>query len=387
MSINIVCAAYDTPEELKRKADYVCDENDARPMLQKAIDKADELGVSCMLLRGTYVINSHAEQSKRGGICFYNPEEEYKYYSQNKARYHILEGAKIPLGYIDGAVITMGKEFYDSLSDDEPFSLFYNDGNAMYGRGMMIKNLTVQLPGNYKPVIVFDGRFAMAARFEDNWLTSFDPRDVNLATAEGIPMPHPYSVGIRGCAGSNFYSTVWKNCAVQGFGTGFDIGGEHTYCESLSALYNIYGFAFDCYKGKGSVDEPDDLPARGGVFYPTVCVNLLDEHNVHLPRFGNSSRNGNVREEWASSITIQGMNIQWPNTCPGHTDRSSPDFIKGRHRATEAQLGSWRGYIEFVIDHTTPGNGVNMVDEPFFEEGHGINVAVRNLHNKINPTD
>ena len=46
MDINIIVAAYDTPEKIKAKADYVCDEADARPTLQKAIDEADELGVS-----------------------------------------------------------------------------------------------------------------------------------------------------------------------------------------------------------------------------------------------------------------------------------------------------------------------------------------------------
>lgn len=384
MNYNIICAAYDTPEKLKLKADYICDAADARPTLQKAIDEADELGVSCVLLRGTYVINSHGERSKRGGICFYNPEPAQKYYSQNKARYHVLEGAKIPLGYLDGAVITMGKDFYDSLPDDNTFSLFYCDGNSCYGRGMIIKNLVVQLSGSYKPVIVFDASAAQGgARFEDDWITSFDPHKVNLATAEGIPMPHPDSVGMRGCAGSNFYSTEWKNCAVQGFGVGFDIGAEHVYCESLSALYNIYGFAFDCYKGKHSIDSPDNEKAVGGSFYPIYCVNLLDEHNVHMPKFGNASHNGETREYWAKSITIHGMNIQWPNSCPGYTDRTAPDFTVGRHRSTESQIGSWRGSIEYCIDHTTPGSGVNLTDEPLFEDGHGINVEVRSLHKKL----
>ena len=383
MMYNIICAAADTPEELKRKADFICDAEDARPILQRAIDEADRLDVSCVLLRGTYSINSRGERSSKGAICFYNPEEKKRFYSQNRARYHVLEGAKVPLGWMDGAIVTVGKEFYDSLSDVEPFSLFYSAGNELMGRGLLIRNLVVRLPGNYKPVIVFDGRFAGAVRYEDNWVTAFDPCDVNLATAEGIAVPHPKSVGFRGCAGSNFYSTEWKNCAVQGFGIGFDIGGEHVYCESLSALYNIYGFAFDCYKGKESIDDSDDKLPKGGCFYPITCVNLLDEHNVHMPKFGNASHNGNTQEHLAKSITIRGMNLQWPNTCPGYTDRSSANFQDGRHRATESQPGSWRGSIEYVIDHTTYDGGVNLVEEPFFEEGHGIHVRVRSLHEKL----
>ncbi len=379
---NIICATFDTPEELKCKADYICDEVDARPILQRAIDEADRLDVSCILLRGTYIINSHGERSPKGAICFYNPEEPKRFYGQNKARYHVLEGAKIPLGWLDGAIITMGKEFYDSLPDDEQFSLFYSDGNDIFGRGLIIKNLVVQLPGNYKPIIVFNGQYAAAVRYEDDWVTSFDPREVNLATAEGIPVPHPKSVGFRGCCGSNFYTTEWKNLAVQGFGTGFDIGGEHVYCESLSALYNGYGFAFDCYKGKKSIEDPEET--RFGIsVYPMVCVNLLDEHNIHMPRFGNASHNGKTVENHAKSITIRGMNLQWPNTCPGHTERLVPEFTIGRHRATEDQPGSWRGSVEYVVDHTSQGGGVNLVEEPFFEDGHGVNVHVRSLHEKL----
>ena len=143
MSYQILCAASDTPDALKQKADFICDEADARPILQQAIDEADRLGVSCVLMNGTYRINSTSPRSTRGGICFYNNSPEQKFYSQNNAHYHVLEGARIPLGFFDGAVITMGRELYDSLSDDIPFSLFYAAGEGVFGRGFIIKNITI----------------------------------------------------------------------------------------------------------------------------------------------------------------------------------------------------------------------------------------------------
>lgn len=380
----ILCAAFDSPQELKNKADFICDEKDARPILQAAIDKADALNVSCVLAKGTYTINSRGKRSPKGAICFYNPEPKERFYAQNKARYHTLEGTKAPIGYLDGAIITMGKEFYESLSDEEEFSLFYNDGGDSHGRGMFIKNLVVKLPANNKPVIVFDGRFASAVRYEDTWVSSFDPEGKNYATAEGIPVPHIKSVAFRGCHGSNFYTTEMKNCAAAGFGTGFDIGGEHVYCESLSALYNHYGFAFNNYKGKRSIDDDDSLPSLGVGVYPIYCVNLLDEHNINMPVFGNAAYVGRVPENMVQSITIRGMNIQWPNSCPGHTDRALPGYGEDRLRATEAQPGTWRGSIEFVIDHTLPDSGVNLTTEPFFEPGHGMNVKTTNLCLKQN---
>ena len=378
MSIDIICAASDTPEQLKREATFVCDEADARPVLQLAIDEADRLGVNCVLLRGTYIINSHGERSPKGAICFYNPEPQAYFYSQNKARDHVLEGIKMPLGFLDGAVITMGEEFYNSLPEDETFSLFYADGNGPFGRGMCIRNLTVLLPHNNKPVIVFDASAACAVRYEDCWVSAFDPREVNQKTAEGIAIPHPKSVGFRGCCGSNFYAAEWKNLAVSGFGVGFDIGGEHIYCESLSALYNIYGFAFDCYKGKRSIDDPEDTRALGISVYPIVCVNLLDEHNIHMPIFGNASHNGKVADFRHKSITIRGMNLQWPTTAPGYTDRESESFLVGRRRATEVQKGCWHGSIEFALDNYQGGH-VNISTDPFFEAGHGENIVARNL--------
>jgi len=37
---DIVCAASDSPTELKVKADFVCDAHEARPTLQKALDES-----------------------------------------------------------------------------------------------------------------------------------------------------------------------------------------------------------------------------------------------------------------------------------------------------------------------------------------------------------
>lgn len=398
MPYRIYCAASNTPDELKRKADFICDANDARPTIQEAVDKADKIGVSCVLFPGIYEINSYGERSKKGAICFYNPTPGERLY-KCKMYYSTLEGVKAPFGFCDGAIITLGKEFYDSLPDDKEFSIFYTEGKCMYSHGMFIKNIGVQLPGNNKPVIAFDGSCSAGIRYEDCWASAVDLDTYDPGTGEGVDVPNALSVGFRGCHGSNNYSTEWKNLATLGFGTGFDIGGEHVYCESLSAYHGIYGFAFDCYKGKHFIDESEDEPPCGVGIYPVMCVNLLDEHNMHMPRFGNISHHGkstdgvsppdnNTPDGWHKSITILGMNLQWPNTCPGYTDRTAPDFLDGRHRAIEDQPGSWHGRIEYIIDHSLPGHGVNVCKEPFFEDGHGINIetinhrAIENVQNR-----
>lgn len=392
MPYRIYCAANNTPDELKKKADFICDTIDARPTIQKAVNKADELGVSCVLFPGTYEINSCGEDSPKGAICFRNP------YPKDALRKHItyystVEGVKAPFLFRGGAIITLGKDFYDSLPDDEEFSIFYNEGHKKLSHGMFLKNIGVQLPGNYKPVIAFDGSCSNGLRYEDCWASAVDLDTYYHPTSEGVDIPNALSVGFRGCHGSNAYTTEWKNLATLGFGTGFAIGGEHVYCESLSAYHGIYGFTFDCYKGKFFIDESEEEPPRGVGIYPVVCVNLLDEHNIHMPRFGNMSHHGKSPDEsippddrtpegWHKSITITGMNIQWPNTCPGRTDRLAPDFTDGRQRVTEDQPGSWHGRIEFVVDHSLPGHGVNVCKEPFFEEGSGINIEAIN-HREI----
>ena len=371
---DIVCAASDTPEILKASAQYVCPAADARETLQNAIDEAGRLGVRCILLKGTYVINSRGAKNPHGGIVFYNDlPPTGSSYAQNQGVFRTLEGVLEPLGFQNGAVIVMGQELYDDISDDEIFSLFYCDGNEIFGRAWTIRNLAVQLPGNQKPVIVFNGSSCSALTYERVWVISVPVNSFDFASSSGIAVPHPASVAFRGTAGSNFAArSEWKNLVAIGFGTGFDIGGEHVYCESLSALYNIYGFAFNCYYGKRNFSD-DEKSCFGGCFYPVYCVNLLDEHNVNMPRFGKSSYSSH------QSITIRAMNIQWPNTCPGHCDRTAADFLTGRYRATETVPGHWRGSIEYIIDHTSPEGRVNLAEEPFFESGHGIEVKTVNL--------
>lgn len=373
---NIICAASDTPDELKACATFVCGEVDARPILQKAIDEASRLRVKCILLKGTYCINSRGENNPCGGVVFYSHSPKRGGYAHNQGCFQTLEGSVEPLGWLDGAVITMGEDLYDSISDDETFSMFYADGGSLFSRAWSISNLAVRLPGNQKPIVVFDGRFCSALSYRNLWISSVDPQSFDFASAKGIPVPHPRSVALRGTAGSNFYCrNEWKNCSVIGFGIGFDIGGEHVYCESLAALYNIYGFAFNCYKGKNRITDGDDLKSGPwGCFYPITCLNLLDEHNVNLPRFGNAG--------WPSHcqpITIKGMNIQWPNTCPGKTDCTAPDFLEGRCRATEDKPGSWHGSIEYLMDSPDKNHATHLVDLPFFEAGHGIRIHAANL--------
>ena len=377
----VLCAAADSPVLLKSQAKYVCPPDDARETLQKAINEAADLGVRCVLFKGTYVIDSRGNLSPRGALYFPNRAPCEVVYGHNVSQFNVLEGATMPLGWGSGAVLRMGRNLYDNIRDNETFSFLYCVYNNIYGRAWKLKNLSILLPDNQKPVVAIDGRFSTALEYENLWVAAFEPKSVDYATAAGINTPHPRSVGIRGCAGSNFYAmTTWKNLAVAGFGTGFDIGGEHVYCESLSALYNIYGFAFDCYHGKNSIDNPDSDRA-GGSYYPIVCVNLLDEHNFHMPRFGHEGHGGAkiVPEYEFQSITIRGMNIQWPNTCPGRTNMLDAAFTMGRCRATEDQPGSWCGSIEYVIDRSTPKHNVRMSHDPFFEKGHGTGVRTRNL--------
>ena len=67
---NIICAASDTPDDLKACATFVCGEVDARPILQKAIDEASRLRVKCILLKGTYCINSDFLHDAMRMECF-----------------------------------------------------------------------------------------------------------------------------------------------------------------------------------------------------------------------------------------------------------------------------------------------------------------------------
>ena len=384
----VVCAASDTKDALKRHAKYVCDAADARPKLQAAINEAARLGVRCLLLPGKYVINSRSDVSPKGAL--YSPNFEGKnkgplfWKDMGPTRFTSLEGT-VPPAFDHGAVeLVMGQELYDSIgTDDEPFSFLFCVYNNIYGRFWQLKNLVVRFPAMQKPIVAIDGRFCVGLRYENIWVWGFLHPKVDLRTAEGIPPPHPKSVGVRCTAGSNCGPSTVRNVVAEGFGHGFDIGGEHLSCDGLAAAYCLYGFTFDCYVGKTSIYHPDK-PGRGAgcSTYPIVLSNLCDEHNVNLPLFGWSSHGDDTRDCISQSVTIRSMNIQWPNTAPGYNDRKAPDFLKGRHRATEVRPGSWHGSVEYVIDWTRPGGGVNLTEGRFFEPGHGGNLLCRNLQSK-----
>ena len=379
----VVCAASDTPPELVSQAQYRCPAHDARKVLQTALDEASRLRVRCVLLKGTYVINSRSERSRHGALCFRIVGENDG--GQKNRCYMTLEGTVAPNSSEDGAIIRMGDELYASIDDKEEFSLLFCDGgNHPNQRAWCIRNIAAQLPGNQKPVVVFDGRYCGALRYENVRAAACLPGSVNHRTAEGATVPHPKCVAFRGTCGSNLGATsTWRELGAYGFGIGFDIGGEHVYCESLSAWYSMWGFAFNCYKGKRSIGNALDGSCHGVETYPVTCVNLLDEHSIHMPKFGDVG-SYLKSEEQSPQIRIIGMNIQWPNVCPGYTDdiRLKPEFLVGRHRATETVPGYWRGQIEYVIDHTQPGCGVKLVHAPFFEKGSGENVDCRNMLDK-----
>lgn len=384
---DVVCAASDTPQELVPLAKYRCPAEDARTVLQSALDEASRLRVRCVLLKGTYVIDSRCDRSRHGGLCFRTTGEDWG--GQTNLCYMTMVGSTAPSSWTDGAIIRMGRRLYDSIDEDEEFSLLFCDGGDHPNRrAWCIRNLVVQLPGNQKPVVALDGRFCGSLRYENVKARACPPGTVNHRTAEGATVPHSKCVAFRGTCGSNVGATsTWRELGAYGFGIGFDIGGEHVYCESLSAWYNMWGFAFNCYKGKRSIDKVMDDSCHGVEVYPVTCVNLLDEHSIHMPKFGDA---GSLQktEVHSPQIRIIGMNIQWPNVCPGYTDdiRLKPEFLSGRHRAQESISGFWRGRIEYVVDHTQPGCGVKLVHMPFFEKGSGENVVCLNMLDKVSGT-
>lgn len=389
----VVCAASDTKEPLKQYAKYVCDAADARPKLQAAINEASRLGVRCLLLPGRYVINSRSDVSPKGAL--YAPNYEGKpvegatfWWQLGPTRYNSIEGTVPPMQDHGAAEVIMGRELYDSLDadDTEAFSFLYCVLGHMYGRVWQLRNLVIRFPAMQKPIVAIDGRFCAGLRYENLWVCGYDQSKVDLRTGEGIDVPHPRSVGVRGTAGSNTGPASMRNVVSLGFGHGFDIGGEHLTCDNLAAAYCIYGYAFDCYVGKSSIANPDGQTAQGCSCYPIVLSNICDEHNVNLPLFGWSSHGADTRDSVAQSVLIRGYQFQWPNTAPGYPNRKSPDFLKGRHRATEVRPGSWHGGIEYVADWTGDGGQVNLTEGRFFEPGHGGNVLCRNLQSKLKGT-
>lgn len=125
---DVVCAASDTPPELVPLAKYQCPPKDARKVLQAALDEAARLRVRCVLLKGTYVINSRSERSRHGALCFRTVDANGC--GTTNLCYMTLEGTVAPNSTDDGAIIRMGDELYASIDDGEEFSLLFCDGGG-----------------------------------------------------------------------------------------------------------------------------------------------------------------------------------------------------------------------------------------------------------------
>ena len=135
------------------------------------------------------------------------------------------------------------------------------------------------------------------------------------------------------------------------------------YCteKDLALLEELIG----CIREENSLIPDETLSAQMDTLYdkcqqifrtvsesPSKAPQVRNFMNYYLPTTLKMLANYRTMQERgvsygemkeARETTIRGMNLQWLNSEPGYTDRTAPDFLKGRSRAIELQIGSWRG--------------------------------------------
>lgn len=350
-------AAQDSEEHYKAIADFIAGE-DARPALQVAADEAYIHGTILKVAPGTYTINSSLNNAGEEGLAFSQFLSSRQY--NNPYQGVTIEGLRKPNGYVgDAAIIKISETLYESIN--RTFSVIRTDPGVgqdwqtyFITTALNLKNLIIQIPDNQKPIHAIDLSTAEGgSRLEGL-------RIVGIPIIDGDYFPghaHERSVGIVSNPGSTWNTnSYWNDIEIHGFYYGVHIVGmEHAFIHNLTVQWCEYGLKFN-----------------GGGQHPIQLIAVQDEHNVHLPDFGEAGR----------AIEISGYNASWPESAPGFPNAETEGWYQ-RKRATGNPIGS----IEYTNNITPTGGISTPVDYPtYFEHGQGLNMKVRNMKHSLSGT-
>jgi hypothetical protein len=162
---------------------------------------------------------------------------------------------------------------------------------------------------------------------------------------------------------------TFTNIEAFGYYVGIVLTGDHISARNIAVKYNYYGINFGV------------LLYKGAEYHPIVVLNVLDEHSVCLPQFGN---NGGAKR---NSVYIFGYNLMWPSQAT-QGDISGTDAR--HHKAVEiGGTNRWGGEIHYTnANDQSDGSiaGINIQDFAFFEQG-GDNIKCVNASNYLRASE
>ena len=284
----VTLAASDSTPQSKSKADFICDGVNDGEIIQSIIDGFEGASGVIQLANGHYYINKFVQ---RDGYY-------YGLYLNKQKREIIIKGMNHNHRYDStshmtdkAAVIEVTQSAFDNLPSNQESYVIGSDRTYEFPYKVIgVEDLTIKIPEPTKPLIGIDGAYCSDMHVEHCFMYS----SMDYAHPEDL---NPNCIAIRGCGqgniGYNYYMTHIK---VVGWGTCYQLAGEHLVMIDCLAQRSAYGFLF------GSADGIEHPRGYRTGWHPMTLINCAAEVNtLYGVYFGSGSVN---------AVEIYGLNFE-----------------------------------------------------------------------------
>lgn len=372
----ITIAAHDSTYGDKMTADIVCDGVNDEVELQYAIDcmQSNNLhkGGKIVLLNGTYIIDSLYDSGNADigkiGIVLRN-DVGYAPYSSITIEGTTLPNLKNTMTIDACPVIKLSDTCFESISDTEKVAIIGGlpkvdseqkpPVNVACTGSWIFKNLGVCVQNPYKCITGINAEWCWNLQMENVQFARTVNRTRNQIIHE-IINANDECVGLRTLRGLNNGSGyLLENVNVRGWGTAFDISGEHLTAIGCCARINKTGYRFNF--------------VNNTIAHPNVLINCCDEVCIN----GIKLYGGNLHPT-IEFISYNREINRWESS------ENPNEVLEYASMAWEEIPGNYYGRVTYAINRGD--NYTNMKNAAFWDEGSGINFDTKNLLDLVSGT-
>lgn len=339
MGKKIIIAAFNSCEEDKQIANFVCSGQNDEVVINQAIEMLEK-GGTIQLLDGDYNIDSFEHEGNSAIFFGFN---------NGDARVINFIGDTENKGYNTefGVTIHVTEQAMKNMNPDETYRVFYGTAQKPEAKGDMFtytfvnnvnfENFFLKVFDASRKIIGIDcehfgsSELILVGVYTESY---HKDRYLHLKPATAVKG----SIAINSCGSSNdeMGRIGMKFVTVGGFHTGFKLNGvDHMVMDRCFANRCCYGYVF-CNRTHKTF----------------TMINCADEGNTHLPHFGGR---GHIT---CIDFCIERFNADY-----------IPDDIEGtnEHRATVDIPDGWHGYITYTLQ----GNAFDIKE--FWRGDDGVN--------------
>lgn len=287
----IVIAASDSTNSDKEKADYVCTGIHDNATIQSVINSIGERSAVLQFANGHYYFDTFSvHDGYYYGLYLAKYQREIIFRGcNNDHRANTTDNSSIE----QCAVFKVTQAAYDSLpTNQESYFIGSNRTYEFPYKVVGVESISFYIPNFEKPIIGIDGAYCSDMHVEKCFFTSGGSKDDDTGV-------NPKCVAVRGCGQGNIgYNYYFKHIKILGWGTGFQITGEHLQVVDCIAQRTAYGFVI-------GNSTPVPFPRGNNVGgHPITMINCGAEYNNRAAiYFGTNTA-------WKNGITIIDFNME-----------------------------------------------------------------------------